>query len=499
MAALVPALAAGATYEPIEEMRIVGNDLAHSQWVRSGSGSRADPFVISGWERNLTLGANGTELGSTTSYLTMRANHFFGDGAGPHMQCCRAISAFEIRNFTFEGNLLEAVRVGFSLCCGYQDNRVTLEDIQIVRNQFLNSSDAGLRFSNARNFTIAENSFVNTGGPAIAVGTNTAGVRVFHNNFVNSARPPTDDVGADNAWDDGYPSGGNYWSDYTGADQCSGAAQDNCTGNDGIGDTPFVIDADSQDRYPLMAPYEISNRRPVAALSLSPAPADTNMTVTVDASGSSDPDDAPLEFRFDLDGDGTYERDWSSHATQETAFASAGNYTLAAEVRDTHGATTRASAVLTVVEAGSPDSHSPTVVSHAPAAPRAGERVDVHFSVDDPDGVGSVQVWVRVSPVTPFAVQAVENRGGGEYSFTVTPPRESTAVEYYIIVRDQLGHATRNPTSGSNMVALGPPPIHGDPADWPVAFAFLAWPLGVVAATAVVFLVLRGRRLSRGG
>ncbi len=41
-------------------------------------------------------------------------------------------------------------------------------------------------------------------------------------------------------WDDG--SKGNYWSDYTGVD----------INEDGIGDTPYIIDAQNQDRYPLV-------------------------------------------------------------------------------------------------------------------------------------------------------------------------------------------------------------------------------------------------------
>jgi hypothetical protein len=57
-------------------------------------------------------------------------------------------------------------------------------------------------------------------------------------------------AGYANFWDNDYPSGGNYWSDYSGVDFNSGPYQ-NLTANDGIGDTPYTI-----DRYPLMAPFK---------------------------------------------------------------------------------------------------------------------------------------------------------------------------------------------------------------------------------------------------
>jgi hypothetical protein len=60
--------------------------------------------------------------------------------------------------------------------------------------------------------------------------------------------------GYTNVWDNGYPSGGNYWSDYNGTDLLLGSGQ-NETGSDGIGDTPYVIDANNRDNYPLMKPY----------------------------------------------------------------------------------------------------------------------------------------------------------------------------------------------------------------------------------------------------
>jgi parallel beta-helix repeat protein len=68
----------------------------------------------------------------------------------------------------------------------------------------------------------------------------------YHNNIItNSQQVNTGSSGYVGVWDDGYPSGGNYWSDYDGTD----------TNHDGIGDTPYIIDADNTDNYPLINPW----------------------------------------------------------------------------------------------------------------------------------------------------------------------------------------------------------------------------------------------------
>jgi len=77
---------------------------------------------------------------------------------------------------------------------------------------------------------------------------------IYYNNFVDNTKQVFCEFLNKDIWDDGYPSGGNFWSDYTGVDICSGPYQ-NETGSDGIGDTPYVIDADNQDNYPLMSPW----------------------------------------------------------------------------------------------------------------------------------------------------------------------------------------------------------------------------------------------------
>lgn len=74
---------------------------------------------------------------------------------------------------------------------------------------------------------------------------------VYHNNFLNNKVQAFDDSPSQNLWDDGYPTGGNFWSDFNGSDNCSGPSQNICPSPDGIGDTPYVFNY-NEDHYPLM-------------------------------------------------------------------------------------------------------------------------------------------------------------------------------------------------------------------------------------------------------
>ncbi len=93
--------------------------------------------------------------------------------------------------------------------------------------------------------------------------------RIYHNDIMNNGKQAYDDTNNSNQWDNGYPSGGNYWSDfdepsewayddYNGLDQLIWGRDgivDNGSGAGG-GKNPYIIDPDSQDNYPLIGPYK---------------------------------------------------------------------------------------------------------------------------------------------------------------------------------------------------------------------------------------------------
>jgi len=99
---------------------------------------------------------------------------------------------------------------------------------------------------------ITNNTISDNGLPGVYLEYDVTNTKVYHNNFINNNHGGTqaEDRNGQSIWDNGYPSGGNYWSDYSGVDMFSGPLQ-NQPGSDGIGDSPYPFDF-AQDDYPLM-------------------------------------------------------------------------------------------------------------------------------------------------------------------------------------------------------------------------------------------------------
>ena len=104
----------------------------------------------------------------------------------------------------------------------------------------------------AGDYNIITNNYIARNENGIFFGVNppkneTLNIVITHNSFIDNDIHFSGCVCEDydttepiHTWDDGKE--GNFWSDYKGAD----------ADDDGIGDTPYIIDVQNQDRYPLM-------------------------------------------------------------------------------------------------------------------------------------------------------------------------------------------------------------------------------------------------------
>lgn len=156
----------------------------------------------------------------------------------------------------------------------------------VSRNN-ISGNDDGMAFVHSGDNSITDNTLSFNGGEGVGFGRNSNyniianntmqgnrqglgtygsnGNKAYHNNFINNQFQAYNN--GTNTWDNGYPSGGNYWSDYTGPDNYSGPNQ-NLPGRDGIGDVPYPIPGDPvQDRYPLRTPVGL----PSPDLDISPS------------------------------------------------------------------------------------------------------------------------------------------------------------------------------------------------------------------------------------
>lgn len=169
-------------------------------------------------------------------------------------------------NLVFENNISNNF-YGFELLYNVSNSAISSNNItnnvvgiyldSLSKNNVISGNNVtnngwGVELATSYNNTIFGNDILNNRQDGISL-IGSFNNKIYHNNVVGNGQQ-VDTHNAANVWDDGYPSGGNYWSNYVGVDLYRGPYQ-NITGSDGIGDTPYVIDASNQDNYPLMTPW----------------------------------------------------------------------------------------------------------------------------------------------------------------------------------------------------------------------------------------------------
>ena len=227
---------------------ISGNNITANDYLGIGLGYSSDISISGNTFTNdgLFVGdsyqnsvENNTVNGRPLVYLEGMSNYTVDDAGQVILVRCE--------NIRVEGLNLSSAGVGVEL---WETINSSISGNNITANNV-----CGIGLYSSSNSSISGNTITNNGyGIRLEYFSSNS---IFHNNFVNNTNQAYS-YNSVNVWDDGYPSGGNYWSDYTGVDMKSGFYQ-NESGSDGVGDTAYSIGVAYQDNYPLVGIFNAYN------------------------------------------------------------------------------------------------------------------------------------------------------------------------------------------------------------------------------------------------
>jgi parallel beta-helix repeat protein len=296
-------------------IEIDGNtQFTSSNGVTGGSGTQIDPFIIEGWEINAGGSGSAIFIQNTDAYFVIRDCKVYNSGTGVYDSGIRITN---VENGIIENNLCINNEHGISLTSSsnnlimenecssnedgiliyhYSDYNLISKNLcsdntlvgmriqlyceynviydynncsnnnwgislqwvsnNVISNNTLSSNNYyGVDFYGSTYNELKYNQLTNNGIVGVRLYSNSNNNIIHHNNFINNVNHVNQmDTSTLNTWDDGYPSGGNYWDDYTGSDIYNGPNQD-ILGLDGIGDTSYAIPGGGYDYYPLMEPW----------------------------------------------------------------------------------------------------------------------------------------------------------------------------------------------------------------------------------------------------
>jgi len=144
------------------------------------------------------------------------------------------VSNVTICQNTFINNYNRNIRIEFSSDC-------------FISNNYIGGDGDGIYVWSSSNNRLIKNT-IDRCDWGILLGDFCYNNSIYHNNLIYNDFGNAEDYTRDNNWDNGYPSGGNFWGDYQGVD----------ADNDGIGDTAYEISEKVIDSYPLIKPMNFS-------------------------------------------------------------------------------------------------------------------------------------------------------------------------------------------------------------------------------------------------
>jgi parallel beta-helix repeat protein len=161
-------------------------------------------------------------------------------------------------NSISENNIVNNTGDGIALYSVYYDGTFNSSSSNSINHNNITDNGAdGIKLLASSNYnTISANNLIEN-QLAIELNYSTHNT-IYNNNFMSNTQQVLCTPGFPNTWDNGYPSGGNHWNDYTGVDFDNGVFQ-NQTGSDGIGDSQYTPAFQNIDHYPLMGMFNSYN------------------------------------------------------------------------------------------------------------------------------------------------------------------------------------------------------------------------------------------------
>ena len=217
---------------------------------------------------------NNTVNGKPLVYLEDVSDQTITDAGQVILVNCNNIT---VKNFD-----LSDTTIGIAL---FETNNSRILNTSVSNNCF------GISLGYSSNNVLVGNDVSNNVG-GISLSSSSNDNLIYHNNFIDNTNQASSDNTGTNSWDNGYPCGGNYWSDYEEKyPDASGI------GVSGIWNVAYAISggAGAQDRYPLMQPSPSQKGDLNGDNEITPA--DAVIALTIAVSGGEN-------YNADIDGDG---------------------------------------------------------------------------------------------------------------------------------------------------------------------------------------------------
>ena len=357
----------------------------------------------------LSHSACGAELmntnSSTIAHNNVTDNNFCGIYVRAHAGACT--------NNTFLRNNIQANEYGVILDEGSKNNFV-------VENSIAKNSQDGVSIFGSGQNTLTGNNITLNRRNGLRIAGSDVNI-IYHNNFIDNVvqQANVEVTYQSDIWDNGYPSGGNYWGqNYTGTDLYRGIFQ-NETGSDGIGDTPYDMHYGQKDNYPLMNPWHDPPWTPVASFNWIPPQPCVNESVSFDARNSYDFDGQIVNYLWDF-GDGSTANETNPITNHAYSFPKAYNATLT--VTDNEGLSSSVTKSITTAKI-----YSAISIMSSPSAPILRQNTTIHGSITPIRAKTNVTIQYKDPSHPTWAILANATTDEyGNYSYNWTPLQVGT-------------------------------------------------------------------------